>query len=245
MVIASDSYIQENLMQEKIKELQTKAVSFLKSYSLLVNGINLSLKEIEVYYYEKGVFEDYTVHRNELQANNRFHFYVHRNGKSKDYKPKGGKRGGCDFVLSDKQDVYYTFLIRSIVIDNELIVGPNNSLKAILSKTSLTYSELEVAKVELVPTTTPHDIFTTHRIGLGQPETEGDAIFHSAELRFIVCDEYFKQTDKNSKCGYKLRTDAIDNFLRHQISINKMSREEAAEYSKKWYGAISGWLKKD
>lgn len=245
MIIVSDSYIQENLMQEKIKELQTKAVSFLKSYSLLVNGINLSLKEIEVYYHEKGVFEDYTVHRNELQANNRFHFYVHRNGKSKDYKPKGGKRGGCDFVLSDKQDVYYTFLIRSIVIDNELIVGPNNSLKAILSKTGLTYSELEVAKVELVPTTTSHDIFTTHRIGLGQSKTEGDAIFRNAELRFIVCDEYFKQTDKNSKCGYKLRTKAIDNFLSRQININKMSREEAAEYSKKWYGAISDWLKKD
>ncbi|MDE6647887.1 MAG: hypothetical protein K2K03_08720, partial [Prevotella sp.] len=121
MVIVSDNYIQENLMQEKIKELQTKAVSFLKSYSLLVNGINLSLKEIEVYYYEKGVFEDYTVHRNELQANNRFHFYVHRNGKSKDYKPKGGQSVGCDYVRRDKHAVYYTFFIRCIVIDEELM----------------------------------------------------------------------------------------------------------------------------
>ena len=227
MVIFSDCYIIENIMQEKIKELQIKAATFLKSYSLLVNGMNILLKEVEVYYYEKSVFEDYTVHRNELQANNKFHFYVHRNGKSKDYKPKGGKRGGCDFVLSDKQDVYYTFLIRSIVVDNELIVGPNNSLKAILSKTGLTYSELENAKVELVSTPTQYDILTSSRIGLSLPDKESDVIFHSAELRFIVCDEYFKQTDKNSKCGYKLRTDSIDNFLKRQISAKKMTKEEA------------------
>lgn len=243
MVIFSDCYIIENIMQEKIKELQIKAATFLKSYSLLVNGMNILLKEVEVYYYEKSVFEDYTVHRNELQANNKFHFYVHRNGKSKDYKPKGGKRGGCDFVLSDKQDVYYTFLIRSIVVDNELIVGPNNSLKAILSKTGLTYSELENAKVELVSTPTQYDILTSSRIGLSLPDKESDVIFHSAELRFIVCDEYFKQTDKNSKCGYKLRTDSIDKFLKRQISAKKMTKEEAIKYSQKMYGAVSRWLK--
>lgn len=61
MVIFSDCYIIENIMQEKIKELQIKAATFLKSYSLLVNGMNILLKEVEVYYYEKSVFEDYTV----------------------------------------------------------------------------------------------------------------------------------------------------------------------------------------
>ena len=118
-------------------------------------------------------------------------------------------------------------MIRSIVVDNELIVGPNNSLKAILSKTGLTYSELENAKVELVSTPTQYDILTSSRIGLSLPDKESDVIFHSAELRFIVCDEYFKKTDKNSKCGYKLRTDSIDNFLKRQISAKKMTKEEA------------------
>lgn len=168
---------------------------------------------------------------------------MHRTGKSKDYKPKGGTRCGCDFVLSDKDNVYYTFLIRGIVIDRELIVGPNNSLKAILSYTSLSYSELEGAKVELVPCKNDCHILPSPRIGLGKPEEEKNVIFHDAELRMIVCDEYFKQTDKRSKCGYKLRTDAIDNFLRRQLGSNNMTKEEAIKYSQEMYGAVSRWLK--
>lgn len=243
MMIVKDPFIQREIMQNKIKELQSRAASFLQSYCLRVNGVTISLKEIEVYYYEKGVFEDYTVHCNELQMNNKFHFYVHRTGKSKDYKPKGGTRCGCDFVLSDKDNVYYTFLIRGIVIDRELIVGPNNSLKAILSYTSLSYSELEGAKVELVPCKNDCHILPSPRIGLGKPEEEKNVIFHDAELRMIVCDEYFKQTDKRSNCGYKLRTDAIDNFLRRQLGSNNMTKEEAIKYSQEMYGAVSRWLK--
>lgn len=242
-MIVKDPFIQREIMQNKIKELQSRAASFLQSYCLRVNGVTISLKEIEVYYYEKGVFEDYTVHCNELQMNNKFHFYVHRTGKSKDYKPKGGTRCGCDFVLSDKDNVYYTFLIRGIVIDRELIVGPNNSLKAILSYTSLSYSELEGAKVELVPCKNDCHILPSPRIGLGKPEEEKNVIFHDAELRMIVCDEYFKQTDKRSNCGYKLRTDAIDNFLRRQLGSNNMTKEEAIKYSQEMYGAVSRWLK--
>ena len=242
-MIVKDPFIQREIMQNKIKELQSRAASFLQSYCLRVNGVTISLKEIEVYYYEKGVFEDYTVHCNKLQMNNKFHFYVHRTGKSKDYKPKGGTRCGCDFVLSDKDNVYYTFLIRGIVIDRELIVGPNNSLKAILSYTSLSYSELEGAKVELVPCKNDCHILPSPRIGLGKPEEEKNVIFHDAELRMIVCDEYFKQTDKRSKCGYKLRTDAIDNFLRRQLGSNNMTKEEAIKYSQEMYGAVSRWLK--
>ena len=242
-MIVKDPFIQREIMQNKIKELQSRAASFLQSYCLRVNGVTISLKEIEVYYYEKGVFEDYTVHCNELQMNNKFHFYVHRTGTSKDYKPKGGTRCGCDFVLSDKDNVYYTFLIRGIVIDRELIVGPNNSLKAILSYTSLSYSELEGAKVELVPCKNDCHILPSPRIGLGKPEEEKNVIFHDAELRMIVCDEYFKQTDKRSNCGYKLRTDAIDNFLRRQLGSNNMTKEEAIKYSQEMYGAVSRWLK--
>ena len=49
-MIVKDPFIQREIMQNKIKELQSRAASFLQSYCLRVNGVTISLKEIEVYY---------------------------------------------------------------------------------------------------------------------------------------------------------------------------------------------------
>lgn len=228
---------------EITNELQQRATNFLQSFSLRVNGTSIYLKEIEVYYFEEGVFEDYTVHRNELQADNKHHFYIHRRGRSKSAQPITGTRGGCDFVLSDSANVYFSFLIRSIVIDNELVVGPRNSLNAILRHTNLTYNDLERVEVELVQDVYEYDVLVTPRVGIGNPTTDEDKFFETAELRFILCDEFFREKDKRSNIGYKSRTEAIDRFLKQSIATGKMSKKQAIDYSWRWYGSVSKWLK--
>lgn len=54
--------------QDIIKKLQNEAYQFLKK-KLVLNGIAILPKEIEVYYYKEGEFEDKSVHQNELQTN--------------------------------------------------------------------------------------------------------------------------------------------------------------------------------
>lgn len=222
-------------------KLRKEASDFIQSNYLLVNDVTIYLKEIEVYYYEVGKFEDYTVHQNDLQMNNKHKIYVHRYGKEKDssYKssPKNN-RGGCDFVLSDTDDIYYSYLIRSVVINEIPYFGPRKSLNAIIENTGLSFEELEKAEVKVVPFENHHDILKTTRIGLGKPTKDEEPLFQKSELRLIVCDEYFKE-----KNGYKRRTEAIDNFLEEQLKDGKMTKAEAIKYSNDWFKAVSSWLK--
>lgn len=55
----------------------------------MLKGVSVLPKEIEVYYYKNGQFEDTSVHRNDLQKNNKNHFYVHRRGTTQSDKYKG------------------------------------------------------------------------------------------------------------------------------------------------------------
>ncbi len=224
------------------KELQKQASEFLKCYYLLVNGIVIYPKEIEVYYYEQGKFEDYTVHRNQLQANNQYKFYVHRYGQEENSSYINNNRGGCDFVVSDNQGIFHSFLLRSIVINDELFVGPRKSLNAILDRTGFSYEELENAEVVVKPIESTYDVLTTPRIGLGEPNNPEGHYYKDAKLRFLLCDEYFKKVDKN-KVGYRNRTEAMDNFLKEKIELGEMSKEEAANFSRHWLGYVSKWLK--
>ena len=220
------------------KQLREQASEFLRCNYFLVNGVKIYPKEIEVYYYEQGIFEDYTVHRNSLQENNKNRFYVHRYGQEASSPIIENNRGGCDFVISDKDGVFHSYLIRSIVIDDELIVGPCKSLKAILRKVGLSYKEFEEAEVSIISSSTNNDVFTTSRIGLGDLEKADSELYKDAKLRFILCDKYFKRRDK-SNVGYPKRTEAIDDFLRNKIIAGSMTKEQAAEYSRKCYGAVS------
>ena len=68
---------------EIIYELKSQAIQFLKNYHLEIKGVAIYPKEIEVYFYQSGVFEDDTVHCNELQKDNANHLYVHRTGLKK------------------------------------------------------------------------------------------------------------------------------------------------------------------
>ena len=228
--------------QNILTKLQKQASEFLHNKYLFVHGVAIYLKEIEVYYFEQGKFEDYTVHKNELQANNEYKFYIHRYGQRKDSKYISGTRGGCDLVLSTYDGIYYSFLIRSIVINGELIVGPRKSLNAILEKTGLSYEGLENVHVEIKNKNNYCDVLSTLRIGLGISDNSNDLFYKNAELRFIMCDEYFKKRDRNN-VGYAQRTVAIDNFLKKNLETGKMTKEQAIKYSERWYGAVSKWLK--
>ena len=83
-----------------IEKLQNEAARFLRQYCIVVNGVTLYPKEIEVYYFIKDVFEDDSVHRNKLQKNRQYQFYVHRYGVEDTAPYKGGNRPGVDFVVS-------------------------------------------------------------------------------------------------------------------------------------------------
>ena len=53
--------------EQLVYRLQHDAAIMLKENTLFLNGITIIPKEIEIYYYENGVFEDGSVHQNELQ----------------------------------------------------------------------------------------------------------------------------------------------------------------------------------
>lgn len=174
---------------ETIKKLQNDAAQFL-SKKLVINGVTISPKEIESYYHKVREFEDSSVHRNELQKNNKNHFYVHRYGLTKSDKYKGGNRAGLDFVISDEENTYYSYLIRSAMINNELIVGPNNVLKKILEICNISCKDLENVNVELVTNNNSGIVLFSERINLGKNACE----FRDCKLRAVVCDEFFKES---------------------------------------------------
>lgn len=209
--------------QEIVKKLQIEAEQFLKSSKLIVNGIEIYPKEIEIYYYKEGEFEDGSVHQNKRQANNARHFYVHRNGLNREDPYKGGNRPGIDFVISNSDEVYYSYLLRSAVVaDGKPIVGPNKLLRAISEKSELPYSDLEKVIVKVVPTDMPYDVLFSKRINLGKNAND----YSNEELRAVLCDDFFKESK------YRLKEELIKGFL----SKDSLSKEQKNDYCKTHLG---------
>ena len=82
--------------QRFINNLQRDARKFITKNNLELNGVIIEPKEIEIYYYKEGVFEDNSVHKNELQTANPNHFYIHRIGTKRTDTYKGGNYPGID-----------------------------------------------------------------------------------------------------------------------------------------------------
>ncbi len=203
-----------------LQGLQKKATDFLTNHYLVVNGIEIYPKEIEVYYYKEGEFDDKYVHRDVLQANRPNKFYVHRKG-----------RGGCDFVQSDRADVYYSYLIRSVVIGGELFVGPINSYEAILDKTGLSKEQLNEVDVTVATSDKAFDVLTDVRIGLNQ-NSDIDQFYLDAELRFILLDENFEPR-KDKKQHYKNRERAFVNTMQRKQAEQTITRDEVISEAKR------------
>lgn len=210
-------------IQEIIKSLQVEAVQFLTKTKMRMDGLIIFPKEIEVYYYKEGEFEDPTVHRNELQKNNKNHFYVHRWGKTKNDKYKGGNRAGLDFVVSDNNNTYYSYLIRSAVINGNMIVGPNNVLKTIEDSAAISYKELENNTIVLDMVDSSYDVLFSERINLNQ-----ECEFSFYELRAVLCDNFYR------KNKYRFKEKMTVRFIKEQ----KMTSEQALKYAQDKLGYI-------
>ena len=214
--------------QVTIERLQNEAKLFLTETKLMLNGIFILPKEIEVYYYKKGEFEDSSVHRNDLQKKNKNHFYIHRRGTTQSDNYKGGNRGGIDFVVSDNEDIYYSYLIRSALINDKLVIGPHNVLESILKYCKIEKEVLENETVELVPNDVSYDVLFSKRINLGKNAGQ----FFDCKLRAVLCDDYFKTSKYPSK-GIMLVE-----FLIDKVHSQQMTQEQASEYAKQKLGYI-------
>ena len=179
-----------------VSRLQTKAKEFISQYKLVLNKVEIYPKEIEVYYHNED-FKDNAVHQKPQQTKKfKNHFYVHRHKYSDAYK--SGNRAGVDFVVSDDENTYYSYLIRSAVINGQPIYGPNNVLNEI--KRACGYvenAELEKKFVDTVSSNVEYDdIIYTTRFGLGK---NVDACFCDYPLRLVVLDNNFKNAPYKAK----------------------------------------------
>lgn len=220
--------------KENIQKLQAEARLFLTESVLVLNGLSIRPKEIEVYYYEKGIFEDNSVHRNDLQKHNKNHFYVHRCGTKSSDSYKGGNYAGIDFVLSDTDDIYFTYLIRSAVVNDEMVVGPHKVLEAIQKHTNLSYQEIESKKIEIVKSNAYSDVLFSSRINLGKTVDED---YYVCKLRAVLCDETFRG------CKYSSKEKMICDFLTDKVKKHIMTNDQAAQYAKDNLGYIPSSIK--
>ena len=213
------------MIMETIKKLQNEAVQFLTKSKIVLKGIDILPKEIEVYYYEvNGSFKDCSVHKNKKQMNNKNHFYVHRKGTEESNLYIGGTRGCLDFVVSDNENVFYSYLIRSAVINGEIVVGPNNVLRKILEVSNLEKSDLENTLLELKSYDNPNDILFSKRIGLGKKANN----YIDCPLRAIVCDEFYSR--------YKGKEKIMIEFLSNSIKLQEITKAQAFKYAKEKLG---------
>ena len=218
--------------QNVVLRLQNEAKQLLQKSKLVFWGVDIILKEIESYYFEDSEFMDNSVHKNELQKNNSNHFYIHRKGKKKTDSYKGGKYPGIDFVVSNDDNIYYSYLIRSAVINGKLVVGPHNVLVEIQNVTNLSYNDIEKEVILLEPNIIAKDVLFSERINLGKTVLKE---YKECKLRAVICDDLFR--DKESK--YPKKEELITNFLANA----NMTKEEAMCYAKINLGYIPSSIK--
>lgn len=212
-----------------VKRLQKEAAEFLTNSKIVINGIVIQPTEIEVYYYQEGEFADTTVHRNELQQKNAYHFYIHRHGKLKSDSYKGGNRSGIDYVLSNKENIYYTYLIRSAIINDQLIIGPHKVLVALLGATHLSQTNIESNTIPISTNKVTGDVLFSERIHLGKDA--GD--FRNLRLRAVLCDDTFIHRKYPAK----------EHMITDYIKYTNMPKEQAIEFAYTKLGYIPKEIK--
>lgn len=217
-----------------INELQSRVMEFMLGFNLRIGGTVIEPKEVEVYYYKHGEFDDNSVHRNELQAMNPNHFYVHRMGTRQQDKYKGRNYAGVDWVVSNQSGVYYSYLIRSAVVDNSLVVGPNKVLNAILEASKLTKEELENRQVGRLACDRRYDVLFSQRINLGVKVNDK---FRSCKLRAVVCDEFFRTAK------YPAKEEMIYNYVYDKFNSQAMTKAEALGYAKEKLGYVPSLIR--
>ena len=223
-----------SVFNETIQKLQKAEKFFLTESALVLNGITIQPKEIEVYYYERGVFEDESVHRNDLQKRNKNHFYVHRCGTKSSDSYKGGNYAGIDYVVSDTEDVYFSYLIRSALVNDEMAIGPHKVLEAIKKYSHLEYKDIENSVVEVLPHHVFDEVMFSSRIRLGKTVCEE---YKTCKLRAVLCDNFFRDS------GYPGKERLVIDFLTGKVHAHSMSKEQASQFAKDNLGYIPSAIK--
>ena len=171
-----------------------------------------------------------------MQKNNKGHFYVHRTGTEKSDPYKGGNYPGMDFVISDNEEVYHSYLIRSAVVIDKLIVGPHNVLQAIKSDGHLVdYEDVENKPVIIESHTVSCPVLFSNRINLGKKVREE---FVNCKLRAVLCDEWFR----NGK--YPSKESMMVEYLMEEVRVQNKDKEEALAFAKKHLGCMPSSLKR-
>lgn len=212
-----------------VHHLQNMAKDLLLNYELRLKGVSIVLKEIEVYFYKKEVFEDNSVHRNDLQKNHGGYLYIHRWGTKKSDPYKGGQYPGIDYVVSTSDDEYYSYLIRSAVVDGEMVVGPHNVLEAIKKATHLNEKDIESSSVESVSNISRCQVLFSKRINLGKMVEEQ---YCNYRLRAVVCDGRFRSTK------YPAKENMVLDYLCDELSQNKMEKDKAVKFTEEYLGYV-------
>jgi hypothetical protein len=136
----------EMFREEQVKILQEINRLILTEYMIEINeGLCLYPIEVEAYYYEEFIFQDSSVHRNELQKGRFGQLYFHRAGRKKEHAFLFDG-GGVDICLSSG-DYYFGILIRSAWIndDKEPVCGPGLLTRRIVQHIT---GETAIANVE-------------------------------------------------------------------------------------------------
>lgn len=180
-----------------------------------VNGIKVYPKEIEIYAYKEGLFEDNSVHRNELQQNNKGHLYVHRFGKTKDSPYKG--RAGVDYCFSGEPNLYYTWLIRSAYFEGiGPVYGPSKVREMLLQVYGKGSEMLEKESFDMHLESKISRVLFSERINLGKTVT---AQWRSARLRAVIEDESFRSAK------YKDKEALVVNYVNNLIQNKEFDKE--------------------
>ena len=102
------------------------ANKLINNYVLQIGDIEIELKELEFYFYDKDKHPDEYTHRDERQTRME-ELYVHG---------KNNNQGGIDITFGDGK-YYGGILIRGIKIDNEFVYGPAKVRQKIIQKLNL------------------------------------------------------------------------------------------------------------
>ncbi len=225
--------------QKMIIRLQGEASDFIRNRCILIGGVTVYPKEIEVYYFKQGEFEDNSVHRNDLQKNNKNHLYVHRRGTAY----RGGNHAGADLVISDKDDFFYSYLLRSVAFgDEELVSGPHRVLVELCKrvctpgKTEVEmYEELENVQCQIAP-----NGMEGIRVGFSERINLSESVnpeYKEAELRAVAIDQFFR------KAKYHKKEKMITGLIKKELEQKIIGKEEAEEIVKDKLGYVPDAIK--
>jgi hypothetical protein len=168
-------------------------VSYLHNNYALVLGVHvIRILELETYHtsdpYTHGNERQYLIQPNEGSITS---FYIHRNGKLSTAGFKGGSYKGLDIASNGG------ILVRSIMVNNNIIEGPSLVVDKLLSLYSgLTLNELETS-VKLVEYDWPvkaTTFYTGARAGLSFRNVETALYYISVQRSSIVVPKKYKET---------------------------------------------------